>query len=115
MFSSIPNFTWIGQENNQFYLKKIVDTYYFIYKDKIKNISFKSFSLPDKNIEENFNLAVLIFINKKLFPAYTRAIFDCVVRKAYNLLTVITSSIANPLSPSRPPPPRELARRLPNR
>ena len=33
--------------------------------------------------------------NKKLFPAYTRAIFDCVVRKAYNLLTVITSSIAN--------------------
>ena len=36
-----------------------------------------------------------IDINKKLFPAYTRAIFDCVVRKAYNRLTVITSSIAN--------------------
>ena len=34
-------------------------------------------------------------VNKKLFPVYTRAIFACVVRKAYNLLTVITSSTAN--------------------
>ena len=40
-------------------------------------------------------MSVLLFYNKKQFPAYTRAIFKCVVRKAYNLLTVITSSIAN--------------------
>ena len=63
------------------------------YKHPLENSDIYEILPEDESQELTDRLERLV--NKKLFPAYTGAIFDCVVRKAYNLLTVITSSIAN--------------------